>query len=168
MLTLFGHLRQAEFAKAEGRPADRVKFDLPQGEVNSYLSETLRMTPRPGLKSVTVRFFPANYVSTFTLIDFDEVERMRPGLIPKLLRPVLTGQKTVWVDVRFHVQNAKATFEVEKAYFQGVALPSVVVQKVIEAVAARQPEHYDTTKPIPLPFALKKLWTQAGLISGEN
>jgi len=168
MLTLFDHLRQAEFARAEGRPASRVKFDLPQGEVNTYLAETLRTTPRPGFKSMTVKFFPANYISSFTLVDFDEVERARPGLIPKLLRTVLTGQKTVWIDIRFRVLDGKVTFDVEKALFQNTPIPAVVVQKVIEVVASRQPEHYDTSKPIPLPFGLRTLSTQAGLISGEN
>lgn len=168
MLSLFDQLRQAEAAKAAGTPANRIRFDLPQGEVNSYLSESLRTTPRPGVKSMTVKFFPSNYVSTFTMVDFDEVERMRPGLIPKVLQPVLKGQKTVWVDVRFKLQGAAATFEVEKAYFQNVPLPALVVQKVIEAVASRQPEHYDTTKPVPLPFGLRNVWTQAGVFSGEN
>ena len=39
---------------------------------------------------------------------------------------------------------------------------------MIEVVAARQPEHYDTSKPVPLPFGLRKVWTGDKVVMGEN
>jgi len=39
---------------------------------------------------------------------------------------------------------------------------------MIEVVAARQPEHYDTTKPLPLPFGLRNIWTSDKLVAGNN
>ena len=60
------------------------------------------------------------------------------------------------------------TFEVEKAYFGSVPLPAFFVQKMIEVVATRQPEHYDTSKPVPLPFGLRKSWTGDKVVMGEN
>jgi hypothetical protein len=32
----------------------------------------------------------------------------------------------------------------------------------------RQPEHYDTSKPAPLPFGLRKVWTADQVVMDEN
>jgi len=150
------------------RAGKKTSFQLSETEVNEYLASTLKSHPRPGLQSAQVKFFPKNYVTTYTILDFDEVERWKPGTIPALLRPVLSGKKTVWIDVRFSVTGARLTYTVEKAYFQNVWMPSALVQKVIAVVAARQPEHYDTSKPLPLPFRLQELRTADKSISGNN
>lgn len=39
---------------------------------------------------------------------------------------------------------------------------------MIEIVAACQPDYYDTTKPVPLPFGLRKVWTGDKMVMGEN
>lgn len=162
-LALFDQLRQAQ-----EHPAP-VAFQLTDTEINEYLRYSLKATPRPGLESVTLKAFPNNYVSTFTVVDFDAVERWKPGTIPSALRPVLKGKKSIWVDYRFQTNNAKVTFSVEKAYYQNVWLPAFFVQKMIQIVAARQPEKYDTSRPLPLPFGLRRVWTTANhQISGQN
>ena len=50
---------------------------------------------------------------------------------------MVTGAKTIWVDFRV---NDKATFAVGKAYFQQLHIPAVSVEKMIQVLAARQPE----------------------------
>jgi len=57
---------------------------------------------------------------------------------------------------------------VEKAYYQDVHLPAFLFEKVIAIVAARQPEKYDTSKPIPIPFGLRAIWTTDHTIQGQN
>jgi hypothetical protein len=166
-LGLFSQLRAAE--AAHGTAAQpHVQFQLSDAEINDYMKYALRTTPRPGLDSVAVKIFPQNYISTLTVVDFDAVERWKPGTIPGVFRPVLNGRKTVWVDYRFRTENARITFSVEKAYYENVRLPAFLVEKMIEIVAARQPEKYDATKPLPLPFGLRRLWTGGHTISGEN
>ena len=166
-LGLFDQLRKAEEKQAQGSN-QHVAFQLTDTEINEYLGYSLKTTPRPGLDSMTVKAFPHNYVSTFTIVDFDALERWKPGTIPAVLRPVLRGRKSVWVDYRFQTSNRKVTFSVEKAYYQDVRLPAFFVQKMIQIVGARQPEKYDTTRPLPLPFGLQRLWTGNHQISGEN
>ena len=166
-LSLFDQLRAAAAEKARG-PYKRISFDLSDNEINQYLRYALRVTPRPGLESVTVKIFARNYVSTFSTIDFDAVERWKPGTIPVLLRPVLSGKRSIWVDYRFQTSNARVVFSVEKAYFQKVRLPAFFVEKMIQIVAARQPEKYDTTKPLPLPFGLQRMWTADHRVIGDN
>lgn len=162
ILVIFSRLQAAQ---QEFQP---VHFDLSEPEINQYAVHALQTTPRPGLRSISVKVFPGNYVSTYTLLDFDAVERWKPGTIPTLLKPALRGQKTVWLDFRFQSFQGHTAFTVEKAYFQDIRLPAFFVQKLIEAVAARQPEHYDASKPLPLPFGLKKIWTNGHILSGEN
>src|SRR5215469_7564756 len=77
---LFDDLRAAQDAKAKGvnKP---INFTLTEREINDYMVYSLKATPRPGLQSVTIKFFPNNYVSTYTVIDFDAVEKWKPGTI---------------------------------------------------------------------------------------
>ena len=168
MLGLFGRLQAAQQQRASGGQPQHVAFQLTESEINDYMTYSLRATPRPGLNSVTVKIFPYNYISTYTMVDFDAVERWKPGTVPALLRPVLNGKKAIWVDYRFRTDDGRATFTVEKAYFQSIRLPAFFVEKMIQIVAARQPEHYDTTKPVPLPFGLRRVWTADHVVAGEN
>ena len=167
ILRLFDNLRAAETARQAGR-RQPVSFQLTDGEINEYMRYALKTAARPGIESVNVKLFANNYVSTFTLVDFDAVERWNPGAIPGLLRPVLSGKKSVWVDCRFQTTGGQATFSVEKAYYQNVRLPAFCVAKVIQIVAARQPEKYDTSKPLPLPFGLRQVWTADHAVMGQN
>jgi len=166
-LGLFDQLRAAETQKAHGTP-QHVSFKLSDAEIDEYMRYSLHAIPRPGLESVTVKFFPANYISTYTVIDFDAVERWHPGTIPSLLRPVLSGKKSIWVDYRINANNSKISFSVEKAYYQNLRLPAFFVEKMIQIVAARQPEKYDTSKPMEIPFGLQQVWTNDHVIEGRN
>ncbi len=153
------------FARLQA-PQQPFQFEVTDAEINEYMRHALRVTPRPGLDSVQVKIFPNNYISTFTVIDFDAVERWKPGTVPALLRPVLNGKKAVWVAYRFQTENGAVTFSVEKAYFQKIRLPAFFVEKMIEIVAARQPEKYDTTKPVPLPYGLRRIRTREHVATG--
>ena len=167
ILGLFQQLNLAKNPPPGAKPPP-VSFVLTEAEVNDYLAYSLKTNPRPGLDSTRVKFFPGNYISTFIELDFDAVEKWKPGTIPTLLRPVLGGKKAVWVDIRFAVNSSLATFTIEKAYYQSVRIPALVVEKMIQVVAARQPEKYDTSKPVPLPFGLKHAWTGAQKAGGNT
>lgn len=155
------------------RQAHRVAFSLTESEINEYLRYTLKTTPRPGLNSMTVKFFSQDYISTFATVDFDALARWQPGVIPAPLRPLLTGRKSIWIDCRIHTDvshtgAAGLTFHVEKARYDDIPLPAFFVEKMIQIVAARQPEKYDTANPIPLPFGIERLSTGEHLLQGHN
>jgi hypothetical protein len=159
-----------EFREA-AQPASHtrhVSFALAESEITEYMRYALRTTPRPGLDSVSVKIFPQNYISTYAVIDFDALERWTPGTIPTVLRPILRGKQSIWVDYRFTANDSKLTFSVEKAYYDKIPLPGFFVEKMIRIVAARQPEHYDTSKPMPLPFSLRHVWTEGDIVKGNN
>lgn len=162
VLGLFDELNQARTTQR------KVRFQLSEAEVNEYLQYARTANPRPGLDRVTVKFFPANYVSMFTVIDFDMVEQARPGTVPVLLKPVLNGKKEVWIDLRVNANGGVGTFSVEKAYFQSIRLPAFLVEKMINVVGSRQRENYDTSKPVPLPFGLRTIAVSDKGMAGEN
>lgn len=163
MLNLFQSLETSEYHTAQ-----RISFSFTESELNEYLSYALQTVPRPGIRSVTVKVFAYNYISTFTSVDFDAIERWKPGTVPVLLRPALRGIKAIWLDFRFQVNNGFVRFSVEKAYFQGIILPSFFVEKMIQIVAAHQPENYDTSRPLPLPYGLEQVSTKEHVVTGEN
>jgi hypothetical protein len=145
----------------------RVRFSLNETDAAEYIRYVQAVHPRPWLKQLTVKFFPGNYISTYSLIDFDEAEKVRPGSVPKLLRPLL-HTKSVWLDARVSVNKGLATYHVEKAYVQGVRIPVLLVEKAIQVVGSTRPARYDTTKPIPVPYGVRWIATGRQTISGGN
>ena len=80
------------------RPAGKsrhVSFRISSSEIDAYMGWSLKASPRPGLEFVTVKIFPHNYVSTSAIVDFDAVEKWKPGTIPGILRPILNGKKSI-------------------------------------------------------------------------
>ncbi len=71
------------------------------------------------------------------MIDFDAVERWKPGTIPGVMRPVLSGKKSIWVDYRIQAKDGMATFSVEKAYYQNLRLPAFLVDKINDSNRSR-------------------------------
>ena len=91
-LAMFENLRNAESDSKSGK-FRHVSFQISSSEINDYMLWALRTTPRPGLNSVTVKIFPHNHISTFSVVDFDAVEKWKPGTRPTLLKPVLNGKR---------------------------------------------------------------------------
>jgi hypothetical protein len=166
VLDLFDRLRAAQ--ENRDNAPKQVAFNLAEGDVNEYMRYALKTTPRPGLESLTVKFFPKDYISTYTKVDFDAVERWHPGTIPIVLRPILKGKKAIWIDCRIHIADSNLTFTVEKARYEDIPLPSYFVEKMIQIMAAQQPEKYNTAKPLPIPFGVTKISTAEHLIQGQN
>jgi hypothetical protein len=162
MWGLFEDLRTAR------RESRVTTFHLAESEVNAYLRDLLASKPRPGLKRLSVKLFPSEYVSTYSVVNFEDIEKWRPGTVPAVMKPLLQGDQAIWIDLRFHAASGLGTFSIEKAYWGNLKLPAILVDKVIQILAARQPEHFDTTKPVPLPFGLKQVSTSAQSISGRT
>ena len=154
----------------EGRPAgQKIGFEIPETALNEYLAYTLRNRPRPGIGAMTVTLLPKNQISSDVEIDFDAVQKWNPGIFPEILRGILTGKRTVHADVTFEIKNGACSFDLKDATGpDGKALVNKVMSSLLQALGSRQPESYDTAKPIPLPFGLKKIWTDKQLISGET
>jgi hypothetical protein len=154
----------------DGRPEkQKLGFDIPEAALNEYLAYTLRTRPRPGITALKVVLLPNNQVTSDLEIDFDAVQKWNPDIFPEVLRPLLTGKRTIHTDVKFEVKNGTLSFSLKDAQGpDGKAIVNKVMSAVLQALGSRQPESYDTAKPIPLPFGLKKIWTEKQMICGET
>jgi hypothetical protein len=144
---------------AAPRRAVVERFTVSERQLNQLLRAELRGRERLGLESATLKLYAWNYVSTYAVVNFDQLERSHPGTIPVLLRVFLRGRRNLLVDFRFQSSGGTFTYTVEKAYFDNLKVPAGLVQSAIELLASRQPERFDVTRPLPLPLGIQRAWT---------
>ena len=150
------------------KPPHHVEFELTEAEVNEYARYSIRTLRRPGIEDVNVKLLPGDNVSVSAVIDFDALERERPGTIPAVFQPLLNGKKRVSLDVHFRAQDGSARLEVQKAVYQDVALPQFLARKMVQVIGYLQPEKINTDDEFPLPAGVKKLSTAAAEVRGSN
>jgi hypothetical protein len=153
-----------------GRPAgQKISFEIPERAVNEYLAYALRNRPRPGIAGASVTMGARNEVEAAVEVDFDAVQQWSPDLVPEPLRPLLHGKSAVRISAQFQSGNGEVTVTVKQALMpDGSALPGPVAAGLVRAIGQHQPEKYDTSKPITLPFGLKRLWIEKRTVCGET
>jgi hypothetical protein len=151
----------------EGRPANqKVAFELPEKAVNDYLAYALRTRPRPGISSITVKLLPGNQISADVEIDFSAISA---DALPEAMRSMLSGKRMIHAEAKFDAQGGFCNFSLKDAQGpDGKAIVNKVMAAVLQSLGSQQPESYDTAKPIPLPFGLKRIWTDKQLLCGET
>lgn len=153
----------------EGRPAQKIGFEIPERAVNEYLAYSLRNRPRPGINAITVTLLPKNDISAVIEIDFSSVTQWNPEILPEPLRPLLTGKRAIQLNAHFEVRNGTFTFTLKDVHGpDGKLLENKLMNVLLQSLGSHQPESYDAAKPITLPFGLKRVWTEKQSILGET
>jgi hypothetical protein len=146
-----------------------VRFELSDQEVNEYLAYALTASRRPGIRAATLHFLPGNNVIIFIEVDFTAFNSWDSYRIPAFLSPALLGVRTVRVDARFDSADNKFRLGVNAAYGpQGTAIPSFVMEGIVQAIGLAQRETFNTGVNMSLPLGLKRVWTSAGVFGGET
>jgi hypothetical protein len=145
------------------RDLQQVYFEMPESDINQYLAYSLHAVPRPGIAAVTVKIKAGNRISATTTLDFDRIGEWVP-LLPALLQ--MTGNRAITADVVFAVQNGGITFQFPGS--DGSPMARRALQTLLHILAMHQPEQYDTSEPVPLPYGLQQLWTTEGVLVGET
>jgi hypothetical protein len=159
----------ARFDRNGRDPAQKLGFEIPERAVNEYLAYVLRTRPRPGISAITISLLPNNDVSGVVEIDFNTVKQWDPELLPEALRPLFSGRQTIKVNA--HIESRNSTFTVVFKDVQGPdgkPLSNKLITDLLQTIGSRQPESYDTAKPMPLPFGLKRVWTGKQSVCGET
>jgi len=159
----------SRYERGGRNPANRVGFQLPESEVNEYLAYALRINPRPGLSSVTLKLLPDSEISSLAWIDFAALAKWNSWTLPDSLRPILNGTKAVRLDAQFDAQDGFLNFTLKGAYGPaGAMIPGKVMEDVMQLIGLHQRELYNTGQPIPLPFGLRSISCGKQLLVGET
>ncbi len=146
---------------------DAVTFEFTEAEVNEYLAYSLRIKPRLGVSGLAVRFFPDNEISVLAKIDLAGVRKWNDWLIPATLLPAFDDPRPVQVDLKFQASDGFGTFKLKNVIGPGnVVIPKPAMEWILQAIALHQPEWYDTSKDIALPFHLQRVWTAKQALLG--
>ena len=159
----------ARFDQNGRDPSQKLGFEIPERAVNEYLAYVLRTKPRPGISAVTVALLSNNEVSGAVEIDFNTVKLWNPEMLPEAMRTLFSGKQTIKVSA--HIDSRNGTFTVAVKDVQGPdgkLLSNKIVTDLLQTIGSRQPESYDTAKPMPLPFGLKRIWTGKQSVCGET
>ncbi len=149
--------------------SQKISFEIPEAEVNMYLAYALRFAPRPGIESLKVQLLPNSEVKATAVLDLDAVGRWNPGTVPVALRPLLSGRREIQLDAQWQVHQGVLTFTLKNAYGpEHKEIPRKVAESIIRSIGSRQPEQYDISEPIELPFGLQRVWTENQLLCGET
>jgi hypothetical protein len=166
VLGILGSLQSYDRA---GRPASqRISFELPEPIINSYLSYSLKVNPRPGLQALKVHFPANNLIAVDATLNLDRLLASDSVSVPETSRPQLKGNRTVRAEFRIRVDAGRLTFEFQSLSTEAGGLPPTLLKELIRVGAAMQPEHLDTTAPIPLPFGLKRLSVGPQGLAGDT
>jgi len=169
MLDLFAALWKYD-RSGRNRAEQKISFEIPEAEVNDYLAYALKAAPRPGVESVAVKLLPHSEVLVTAVIDLDAVAGWNPDLAPVLRRRMLSGKRAeIHFDVQFETHDGILNFTLKDANGpEQKAIPKKVAETIIGSLASRQPERYDTARPMQLPFGLQRVWTDRQLLCGET
>jgi hypothetical protein len=147
----------------------KIEFEIPERAINEYLAYSMRNRPRPGIGAITVTLLLKNDVSAAIEIDFGSIKQWNPEILPEGLRPLLTGKQTIELNAHFEAKNGSFTFTLKDAHGpDGKMLANKIMTDLLQTIGARQPEAYDAAKPIPLPFGLKRVWSEKQSMLGET
>lgn len=145
--TVFQSLK--ENSPPSKRPPKNSTIRITEEELNAYLEQEYRKKPNSGMKSASVKLFDSDRVAADSMIDVDEIKTDNSmGL--KLLTWMMSGNQMLHAEARLIFKDNTVAYELERAQLNGVTLPNVLVEKLIEVLARKQSQKIDVTKPIPL------------------
>ncbi len=166
-LAILARLWAVKRGEISNQPA--VKFELSEQEVNEYLAWAFRTSPRPGVRAATLHFLSGNNVTSLVEVDFQSFNSWDTYRIPAFLSPALQGVRTIRVDSQFDSASGNLHLDVKAAYGpQGTAIPSFIMEAIVQAIGLAQRESFNTGVTMPLPLGLERVWTSGALFGGET
>jgi hypothetical protein len=100
------------------------------------------------IDSLQVRLLSENRCVVDAIINFDDLQTREPALFSRSERKQFSGSKSVRAEFHFSLSSGYLTFEAKPLESQ-VTPPHSLLMKMIQLIAASQPERIDTTRKIP-------------------
>jgi hypothetical protein len=138
-------------------------IQITEDELNAYLEQEYRKKAHSGMKSASVKLFDGDRVAADSMVDVDEIKSDNSmGL--KMLTWLMSGNQMLHAEARLIFKDNTVAYELERAQLNGVTLPNVLVEKLIEVLARRQSQKIDVTRPIPLSDSIRHVEIKRGVL----
>ena len=137
---------------------------ISEAELNSFLAYELSPKYHASLKSLTVRLEPGRLQAVAT-VDFDQLGMSSKKSVTRLLASLLTGKHTLTAYGKLIADGGRANFQLERAMFDDISLPNLLVEEIISTVGKRQKPPFDPMQPSQMPYGIQKVETGQGYIT---
>ena len=142
---------------------------LTELEANSYVAYELAPDIPAGVSQITLQFTPGR-MSGSTVVDFDRLKRglsTPPNPVADFL---LRGVHTIGAEGSVSGRNGIGQFQLERVLLDGVALPQMVVDYLIEQYLIPRFPDAAINRPFVLPFSIDSFrsGTQAVTVTGKK
>jgi len=155
-------LRLLGRSAASGSPFGEIR--VTEAEANSYVAyEWAGMFP-PGVSQVRMTFRPSRPQGS-AVVDFDKVKETFGSPSNPLADYLLRGVHTVAAEGIFTAAGGIGQFQLEAVSLDGVPLPQMVVDFLIDRYLKRMVPQADPNRPFRLPFAIDKVIVEEGFFA---
>ena len=154
-------LRRIEDASIAGHSFGTVR--ITEREANSYLHHELSSSFPPGVSEARLQFQPTRPIGS-AVIDFDRMKealRAPPHPIADFL---LRGVHTLAVEGTLSGSEGTAEFHLETVILDGITLPRLVVEFLIEHYLKARYPTVATDRPFHLPLSIDRVSVEAGSV----
>jgi len=134
---------------------------LTENELNSYFDLVLRPQYHPSLKGIRFKLSESR-LQSYAVLDFDRLELDSTQFLTGLIRKLLSGVHSLTILGGIVSGSGKASFRLEEASFDGVALPNLLVSEIISAVGRKQNPPFDPMQPSALPYGIQRVELHSG------
>ncbi len=134
---------------------------LTESELNSYFDLVLRPQYHPSLKGIRFQVSESR-LRSYALLDFDRLELDSTQILTGLIRKLLSGVHSLTILGGIVSGGGKASFRLDEATFDGVALPNLLVSEIISAVGRKQNPPFDPMQPSALPYGIQRVELHSG------
>ncbi len=154
-------LAKVREAAGQGRSFGSVRIS--EAEANSYLQYEMLPNFPPGISRVRLKFHPARPQGSLQ-VDFGKLKEAFGGSGNPLVDYFLQGVHTLGVDGTFTSSGGIARFALQTVTLDGVALPRMVVDFLIERYLKPSYPEVSIDRPFRLPFSIDKMSVEAGSV----
>lgn len=156
-------VKRLEAYDAAYKPAIRQTTQFSEAEWNSYLSIVLSPNYHPCLRDIRLKFNEGRLRADAS-IDFNRLNFNSTQMLNSLVRAMLTGVHSLAVAGSLISSSGKASFQLEEARFDSIALPNFLVVEILAAVGRKQEPPFDPTQPNDLPYHIINVEVHSGFI----
>jgi len=136
---------------------------ISETEANSYLRYEMASDLPPGVSKARVRFQPGR-PQGFAEVNFDKIKEASKTPPNYLVDYILRGVHTVGVDGTLYGSGGSGQFHLESVTLDGMAMPRVVVDYLIDHYLKAHYPDISVDRPFPLPYSIDKVSVEAGAL----